>query len=344
MWYTIYANKRLRPNPERDAKYAPFVRYDYDQWSYTLAIFTHAFFLPRMVIGWFSFMLLGVIGMILCYGEDPKNLPQWKKKTIVSISVIVGNLIALSSGIYTRRKRIHVDYSKYLGKDYAYTYDGAGMHIINHQNGLDVVLQYITQVPLVSLLGKREALSIPGCKNLVEPLQLLLVGRDTKDSKDVRNQLLDDIKNRQLAAEKGEAAPLLIFPEGATSNGRSVLQFKRGAFLSLRPIKPHYSKSWSLTGLNPSHGDPSSMLGYINVLVECGLTICTVHEMPVFAPNDFFWRNHWDGKEEKWVAYARAVRQIIIEQGGFEDTQCDLNDKVAYKQIVRGKKVVDKVS
>lgn len=30
MWYTIYANRRLRPNPERDAKYAPFVRYDYD--------------------------------------------------------------------------------------------------------------------------------------------------------------------------------------------------------------------------------------------------------------------------------------------------------------------------
>lgn len=66
--------------------------------------------------------------------------------------------------------------------------------------------------------------------------------------------------------------------------------------------------------------------------------------MPVFAPNDFFWRNHWDGKEEKWVAFARAVRQIIIEQGGFEDTQCDLNDKIAYKQIIRGKKVVDKLS
>jgi len=36
-----------------------------------------------------------------------------------------------------------------------------------------------------------------------------------------------------------------------------------------------------------------------------------VKKMPVFEPNDYFWKNHWDGKEEKWVAYARAVREII---------------------------------
>lgn len=117
-----------------------------------------------MVIGWFSFMLLSVAAVIICIGEDPKHLPQWKKKAIVSMSVIVLNLIALVSGIYTRRKRIHVDYSKYLGEDYAYTYDGAGMHIVNHQNGLDAVLQYISQTPRVGMLGKREATKIPGSK------------------------------------------------------------------------------------------------------------------------------------------------------------------------------------
>lgn len=38
-------------------------------------------------------------------------------------------------------------------------------------------------------------------------------------------------------------------------------------------------------------------------------------EMPVFAPNEYFWQNHWDGEEDKWCAYARVVRQIIAEQG-----------------------------
>jgi hypothetical protein len=32
-----------------------------------------------------------------------------------------------------------------------------------------------------------------------------------------------------------------------------------------------------------------------------------LHEMPVFEPNEYFWKHHWDGKEDKWKAYARAV-------------------------------------
>jgi hypothetical protein len=50
------------------------------------------------------------------------------------------------------------------------------------------------------------------------------------------------------------------------------------------------------------------MFHAINLLFHTGLTIYTLHEMPVFRPNDFFWKHHWDGKEEKWQAYARAVR------------------------------------
>ena len=33
----------------------------------------------------------------------------------------------------------------------------------------------------------------------------------------------------------------------------------------------------------------------------------TLYEMPVFKPNQYFWDNHWDGKEEKWALYARVM-------------------------------------
>ena len=34
---------------------------------------------------------------------------------------------------------------------------------------------------------------------------------------------------------------------------------------------------------------------------------------PVFKPNQYFWDNHWqEGKEEKWQAFARVVREDII--------------------------------
>ena len=35
---------------------------------------------------------------------------------------------------------------------------------------------------------------------------------------------------------------------------------------------------------------------------------------PVFKPNEYFWKNHWDEKssESKWEAYARVIREDII--------------------------------
>ena len=59
---------------------------------------------------------------------------------------------------------------------------------------------------------------------------------------------------------------------------------------------------------------------------------------PVFKPNDYFWEHHWDGKEQKWEAYARAVRQIIIESHNFASSDISMEDKFEFKDIMKGKK------
>ena len=69
-----------------------------------------------------------------------------------------------------------------------------------------------------------------------------------------------------------------------------------------------------------------------------GITALTYLEMPDFEPNEFFWKNHWDGKEEKWVAYARAVRSLMAETGDLKLSDCSLEDKLEYKNLLRGKK------
>ena len=63
----------------------------------------------------------------------------------------------------------------------------------------------------------------------------------------------------------------------------------------------------------------------------------TYLEMPDFKPNEYFWQNHWDGKEEKWVAFARAVRILMAETGGLKLSDCTIEDKMEYKNLVRGK-------
>ena len=40
----------------------------------------------------------------------------------------------------------------------------------------------------------------------------------------------------------------------------------------------------------------------------------SLKELPVFKPNEYFWKNHWNkDKEERWEAYARVMRQLIAE-------------------------------
>jgi hypothetical protein len=63
---------------------------------------------------------------------------------------------------------------------------------------------------------------------------------------------------------------------------------------------------------------------------------------PVFKPNDYFWKHHWDGKEPKWEAYARVAKQIITESHGFENSTIQMDDKFEFKDIMKGKKTVKK--
>ena len=57
VWIVIYTNKRLKPNPNRDANAKPFTREDYNNWSYLLVFFSHALIWPRWIIGWLCICL-----------------------------------------------------------------------------------------------------------------------------------------------------------------------------------------------------------------------------------------------------------------------------------------------
>jgi len=137
--------------------------------------------------------------------------------------------------------------------------------------------------------------------------------------------------------------PLLIYPEGATTNGSHIIKFKKGAFMSLRKIKPHVSTFKAISGIRPVHGDAISIPDYCVVLFQVVFAIYTIQELPVFEPNEFFWKNHWqEGKEEKWEAYARVLREIMAEVGGLKLSDLQAEDKLVYKDLVRGKKPSEK--
>merc|ERR1712110_1089287 len=62
-----------------------------------------------------------------------------------------------------------------------------------------------------------------------------------------------DALNTHNAKWKEGDRPLLVFPEGTTSNGKGLLEFRKGAFVAGKPIRPvliKYTGSWDPSNTN----------------------------------------------------------------------------------------------
>ena len=70
---------------------------------------------------------------------------------------------------------------------------------------------------------------------------------------------------------------------------------------------------------------------YFSMIMGGGLTVNTMVELPVFEPNDYFWKHHWDGKEDKVILYCRTVQQITADAIGKEYSESSIKDKLTYK-------------
>mmetsp|Transcript_29996 Transcript_29996/g.22267 ORF Transcript_29996/g.22267 Transcript_29996/m.22267 type:complete len:96 (+) Transcript_29996:814-1101(+) len=72
---------------------------------------------------------------------------------------------------------------------------------------------------------------------------------------------------------------------------------------------------------------------------------CTVYhllhikEYPVFKPNAYFWKNHYDPNcgKEKWEVYSDVIRKIMQESFDFKLVEHGIEEKAEYKSKVLGK-------
>ena len=91
-------------------------------------------------------------------------------------------------------------------------------------------------------------------------------------------------------AEKGLIPPLMIWPEGATSNGKHLIKFKKGAFAGENSIQP-FSITYYSKNMHPGH-DMMDMFPHFFLFSTTPYVTITVKELPVFRPNEYFWKNH----------------------------------------------------
>lgn len=117
MWLTIYLNKKCRPNQERDEKFKPFVRVDYDDWSYFFTIFTHFFYFPRIILVWIIVTITMVGCLILSLGHKRSTKPgpirRWLSAKVVGLGS--RGMLLMYGFVWLNKEKVNIDYSKWLG-------------------------------------------------------------------------------------------------------------------------------------------------------------------------------------------------------------------------------------
>ena len=101
----------------------------------------------------------------------------------------------------------------------------------------------------------------------------------------------------------------MIYPEGTTHNGKSILPFKRGAFYPLLPIKAYYMK-YSAPYFHPAF-DTIRLFHHMRLLLLQPICFLQVYEFPVIYPTEYMLRKYrLNDQEMDYDIYARVVREI----------------------------------
>lgn len=99
--------------------------------------------------------------------------------------------------------------------------------------------------------AKKELQGIPVFGDICEYMGCLFITREGSEEKRLNN--INKIEERQLLIEnEGLFRPLVVFPEGGTTNGTSIIPFKKGAFVSELSVKPMVV-SYNYSTLNPAY-------------------------------------------------------------------------------------------
>jgi 1-acyl-sn-glycerol-3-phosphate acyltransferase len=154
--------------------------------------------------------------------------------TYISVSYLMFSFIGALRFLLLGIRVKHVKHSIY---DFFPNYQnskpgiGTGVVICNHSSFLDVFVLFKRKIAFLSKAGIAKA---PIFGQIAVERQCIFVNRD--DSKN-KTAVLDKLKRRADLASEGKIHPVCVFPEGTVSNGRSLMKFKKGAFMTDKPIK-----------------------------------------------------------------------------------------------------------
>ncbi|KAL0970048.1 hypothetical protein UPYG_G00236440 [Umbra pygmaea] len=187
-----------------------------------------------------------------------------------------------------------------------------------HSSFLDMLVLPETQLPTV--VSRSENQSIPVIGALLEFNQSVLVNRKNPES---RKHAIMQIKER--LTSNGLWPQMLMFPEGTTTNGSTLIKFKPGAFVAGVPVQPvllHYPNK--VDTVRWTHKGTSWMEALWHTCSQL-YTNVTVEYLPVYTPS----------QEEKNDPnlYADNVQKVMAKALGIPATDHVMEGRVPTRKL-----------
>lgn len=206
-----------------------------------------------------------------------------------------------------------------------------GAIVSNHIGWADILIHMCMWLP--SFVARDDTARLPFIGITSVAMGCLFVDREKGDQgKSVNKEFIGvatRVKQRMedIAAGKGpNRRPILLFPEGTTTNGRYLLPFRTGAFIAGVPVQP------SILKYGPSRVSPAwetiSGAWHIFLMLTNPLHSVTIYELPVYMPS----------KEEQGNPrlYANNVRAYMLKHSKLLESSSGFQEKRVYHAKLRG--------
>ena len=215
----------------------------------------------------------------------PRKRSKLRYRIIRLFTIIQVKLLSLLCGIYKMNVSYvegkEGNYSKWLGPNWKAEWTRPGTIISNHVSYWDYIIYLLIFQP--SFVAKDVQYDQPVVGKFLRAIDSEFLSK---------KEGMDQIIERQKESEEEGRSPLLIFPEWATTNGNFLIQFRKGPFVGLNSVQPVCIQYVSGNGISLQNDSISYAHFFFPFLSS--YTTVNIKIYPVFRPNEYFWKNHFE--------------------------------------------------
>lgn len=299
-----------------------FARDDFLRWNRTQMLLTAILVFPFRFIGTLIIIVSGaaIIKFLKIYmgvkSYEDDN-PRFNRLAS-SVSKNFAGLIIFLVGVRVKVTRLVLDQSEFKNIKINSDVQKAPILISNHVTWIDIMFFMSTTSP--GFVSKAGVKNVPLISTYAQFLQSIFVERGDESN---RGSALIEIESRAKRILEGENLNSIhVFPEGTTTNGDYVLNFKKGAFSTPAPLKVFGLKYKGM--INVAMTSISSLDNIILCLLQ------PITELEWIQVNGVIENKYGLTPDE----FAEEVRQIYIKKMGFKPSDNSFRDKKEFEKLI----------